>query len=163
MLDWYRSEIYGEAEWMGRRSAAWRLFLCTVYALVSAGFIVALLHGLWGCLLPGMAVILLSLWRVDRLHDPVVILCPKALLVAAPWKRIGSWRDYAARSAYFVVAYESIAGIASRWDALYIGTEEIGGLVEVPAPLLWLARKDQAELCRRIEEKKRSTVPWEQA
>lgn len=154
MLDRYDKNVYGVPEWAGRRAKAWTAAVSVLYALLAAALIVWGVNGRWMRLFPACAAVLFFLWRIHRLHEPVVLVCRDALLVLAPGAGGEGWRGWL-RPVYYVIDYDDVAGFSPRWQEIYVGTETEGGLARVPASLSHLTPAARETLCRRIEEKQR--------
>ena len=71
-------------------------------------------------------VVALSLWRINRVHNPVALICEKKLLVAVPWSFINSDYHISFRAFYMPVEYNEVAGVSHNWSQLYIGVRITG-------------------------------------
>lgn len=82
--------------WTCYRSKAYIFLLSLVYVIASAAAIIFAIthnlnHGIIFYVLAAL-VVLISLWRINRVHYPVALICEKKLLVAIPWSFLNS--DY---------------------------------------------------------------------
>ncbi len=156
MTDFYRREIYGQAEWKCGRARLWVIVNSLLYSFLAACILIAALHEGWLFLAPAALAVGFFLWRIHRIHSPVVLVCRDQLLVLAPgfWKREEGWTAALFRPVYYVIDYQVISGFSDRWNEIYLGDREWGGLVSLRVPLFFLSRQDKARLCQWIEEKK---------
>lgn len=161
MLDIFREEIYGKAEWECGRAKPWIVTTCVMYALMAAAIIVSVLNGTPLFALPGAAMVCFIIGRIYRLHCSVALVCRENLLILAAGKfsRGRGLRSWLLDPVYFVAEYREITGFSERWNEMYIGAERPGGLMSVPVPLAFVSRRDKDRLCRLIEEKQRGV--WE--
>lgn len=86
MLDIFREEIYGKAEWECGRAKPWIVTTCVMYALMAAAIIVSVLNGTPLFALPGAAMVCFIIWRIYRLHCSVALVCREKLLILAAGK-----------------------------------------------------------------------------
>lgn len=154
MIDYYRKEAYGRIEWQAVRSMLWVVTTSVLYALLAAMVIVYVWH-MPAYLFPGLLAVCFFIWRIHRLHSPVVLACESELLILASggFMKKGNWAERIFRPAYLVVSYTEIAGFSPRWNAIYLGTPTEGGLTTAAVPLAFLSRRDKAHLTQLIEEK----------
>lgn len=154
MIDYYRKEAYGRIEWQAVRSMLWVVTTSVLYALLAAMVIVYVWH-MPAYLFPGLLAVCFFIWRIHRLHSPVVLACESELLILASggFMKKGNWAERIFRPAYLVVSYTEIAGFSHRWNAIYLGTPTEGSLTTAAVPLAFLSRRDKAHLTQLIEEK----------
>ena len=124
-LDTYKENLYGKILWECYRSKLYIIFLSLVYVLVSAAAVIFAIshntnHGLIFYFIAAL-VVALSLWRINRVHNPVALICEKKLLVAVPWSFINSDYHISFRAFYMPVEYNEVAGVSHNWSQLYIG------------------------------------------
>lgn len=158
MIDYYRKDAYGRVEWQAVRSMIWVVTTSVLYALLAAMVIVYVWH-VPAYLFPGLLAVCFFIWRIHRLHSPVVLACETELLILASggFMKKGSWIDRIFRPVYLVVSYTEIAGFSHRWNAVYLGTRTEGGLTSAAVPLAFLSKRDKAHLTQLIEEKQRQS------
>ena len=90
MLDIFREEIYGKAEWECGRAKPWIVTTCVMYALMAAAIIVSVLNGTPLFALPGAAMVCFIIWRIYRLHCSVAgiaFLAPRSGLLCGGVQR----------------------------------------------------------------------------
>lgn len=152
MLVRFDPAVFGAPEWAGFRARRWVVPLCVLYALFAALMVSVVLQGQWEWVAPAVGTVLFSLWRIHRLHEPVVLVCrDRLLLLSRGWAgvRAGLWRPGAL---YWAVDYETIWGFSRGWREVWLGQGD-GALVKVPVGLSQLSANDRERLSRRIEEK----------
>lgn len=76
-LDTYKENLYGKILWECYRSKLYIIFLSLVYVLVSAAAVIFAIshntnHGLIFYFIAAL-VVALSLWRINRVHNPVAL------------------------------------------------------------------------------------------
>ena len=156
-MDTYKEELYGKILWECYRSKVYIVFLSLVYVALSAGAVIFatindLNHGIIFYLI-ALLVILLSLWRINRVHCPVALICEKKLLVAVPWSFINSDYYISFHSYYMPVEYKDVAGVSNGWNRLYIGARVTGGLMALPVQLSYVSLGDKADFQSWVERK----------
>lgn len=157
MFDTYKESAYGKAEWQCTRSKLWVIVTSLLYALLAAMTIIYAMNGeaaYWGL---SAALVIFCVWRIHRIHMPVVVLCPAHLLVLSPGKRgkDGSWLDFIFKPVYLVVEYKAVAGFSRRWNEIYLGSAAEGGMSRMAVPLAFVSRKNKAKIVEIIERKQR--------
>lgn len=103
-------------------------------------------------------VVALSLWRINRVHNPVALICEKKLLVAVPWSFINSDYHISFRAFYMPVEYNEVAGVSHNWSQLYIGARITGGLVALPVQLSYVSLGDKADFQNWVERKQEEVM-----
>lgn len=157
MFDSYREEIYGKAEGQYTRARAWVVTTSVLYASMAAMTIIYAMNSAAAYWMPSAMLVLFCIWRIHRIHMPVAVLCRDYFLVLAPGKKRdgGGWTDFLFQSVYLVVPYRTIAGFSSRWNEMYLGKAEAGGMTRVSVPLAFMARRDKDRVYAFIEKKQR--------
>lgn len=103
-------------------------------------------------------VVACSLWRINRVHNPVALICEKKLLVAMPWSFINSDYHISFRAFYMPVEYNEVAGVSHNWSQLYIGARITGGLVALPVQLSYVSVGDKADFQSWVERKQEELI-----
>lgn len=153
-MDTFKEEVYGKVLWECYRSKAYIIILSLVYvALSTAAIVWAMEEGMPFWLLAVLAVVF-SLWRINRVHHPVALICEKRLLVAVPWSFFTFDYYVTLRALYMPVDYNEVAGVSGRWDRLYIGAPSVGGMVALPVQLAYVSLGDKAYFQDWVESKK---------
>ena len=155
-LDTYKENLYGKILWECYRSKLYIIFLSLVYVLVSAAAVIFAIshntnHGLIFYFIAAL-VVALSLWRINRVHNPVALICEKKLLVAVPWSFINSDYHISFRAFYMPVEYNEV------WSQLYIGARITGGLVALPVQLSYVSLGDKADFQNWVERKQEEVM-----
>lgn len=140
-MDTYKEELYGKILWTCYRSKAYIFLLSLVYVIASAAAIIFAIthnlnHGIIFYVLAAL-VVLISLWRINRVHYPVALICEKKLLVAIPWSFLNSDYYISLKARYMPVDYKEVAGVSDGWNRIYIGAPVVGGMV--PCRCSWLS------------------------
>lgn len=161
-LDTYKGNLYGKILWECYRSKLYIIFLSLVYVLVSAAAVIFAIshntnHGLIFYFIAAL-VVALSLWRINRVHNPVALICEKKLLVAVPWSFINSDYHISFRAFYMPVEYNEVAGVSHNWSQLYIGARITGGLVALPVQLSYVSLGDKADFQNWVERKQEEVM-----
>lgn len=152
-MDTFKEDLYGKVLWECYRSKVYIVVLSLVYVALSAAAIVwAMEEGLPYFLLAAFMV-LISLWRINRVHHPVALICEKRLLVAVPWSFFTFDYYVTFRALYMPVDYKEVAGVSSHWDRLYIGAPNVGGMVALPVQLAYVSVGDKAYFQNWVETK----------
>lgn len=139
------------------------LFFCPLfYVLISAGAVVFAIshnmnHGIIFYVIAAV-VVACSLWRINRVHNPVALICEKKLLVAMPWSFINSDYHISFRAFYMPVEYNEVAGVSHNWSQLYIGARITGGLVALPVQLSYVSVGDKADFQSWVERKQEELI-----
>lgn len=156
-MDTYKEKLYGKILWECYRSKAYIFMLSLVYVILSAGTIVfAISHDLrHGIVFYALALlmVLISLWRINRVHNPVALICEKKLLVAVPWSFLNSDYYICLKPQYMPVDYREVAGISDGWNRLYIGARIVGGMVALPVQLAYVSLGDKLYFQNWVEQK----------
>lgn len=155
MKDFYKPEIYGKAEWKCPRARCWIIANSLLYVFLSSVLLIWAFHEGWLFLPLGGLGVCFFLWRIHRIHCPVVLVCPEKLLVLAPW--CWKWEGGGAslfRPVYHVLDYQVISGFSDSWNEIYLGDRTWGGLVSLQVPLVFVSKEDKARLFQWIEKKK---------
>lgn len=127
-MDRFNEEIYGKVLWECYRSKVYIVMLSLMYVLLGAGAVIlAMDEDQFLFYVLAVAVIFFCLWRINRVHHPVALICEKKLLVAVPWSFFTFDYYITFRALYMPVSYKDVAGVSSRWNHLYIGGREEGG------------------------------------
>jgi len=154
-MDTFKEELYGKVLWECYRSKVYIVLLSLMYVAISVGAIVgAIVYGMAYWLLAAV-VVLFALWRINRVHHPVALICERRLLVAVPWSFFNFDYYITFQALYMPVEYKDVAGISSHWDRLYIGAPSVGGLVALPVQLAYVSGSDKAGLEDWLEAKRR--------
>lgn len=98
-----------------------------------------------------------SVWRINRSHTPVALVCEKKLLVSVPWSFLNSDFDFSFKSLYMPIEYSEITGVSNCWDHLYIGARVAGGIVGLPVQMSCVSRKDKKNLNSGSAKSRRKT------
>ncbi len=153
-MDTFKEEIYGKVLWECYRSKVYIVMLSLLYVAVAAGGILFAMEerGIPSYFLAAF-LIFISLWRINRVHHPVALICEKKLLVAVPWSFFTFDYYITFRALYMPVDYKEVAGISGRWDRLYIGAHEVGGMVALPVQLAYVSVGDKVDFQSWIESK----------
>ena len=156
-MDTYKEKLYGKILWECYRSKLYIIFLSLIYVLISAGAVVFAIshdmnHGIIFYVIAAV-VVACSLWRINRVHNPVALICEKKLLVAMPWSFINSDYHISFRAFYMPVEYNEVAGVSHNWSQLYIGARITGGLVALPVQLSYVSVGDKADFQSWVERK----------
>ena len=153
VVDTFKEELYGKVLWECYRSKVYIVILSLVYVALSAASIIwAMEEGMPYWFLAAFAV-LISLWRINRVHHPVALICEKRLLVAVPWSFFTFDYYVTLRALYMPVDYKEVAGVSSHWDRLYIGAPSVGGMVALPVQLAYVSVGDKAYFQNWVETK----------
>lgn len=98
-------------------------------------------------------VVLISLWRINRVHYPVALICEKKLLVAIPWSFLNSDYYISLKARYMPVDYKEVAGVSDGWNRIYIGAPVVGGMVALPVQLAFVSLGDKLYFRNWVEQK----------
>ncbi len=144
-MDTFKEELYGKVLWECYRSKVYIVLLSLVYVAISAAAIIwAMENGMPYYFLAAFCV-LVSIWRINRVHHPVALVCEKRLLVAVPWSFFTFDYYITLKALYMPVDYKEVAGVSSHWDRLYIGAPAEGGMVALPVQLAYVSIGDKAD------------------
>lgn len=159
MFDSYKPALYGKVEWKCTRAQSWVVTTSLLYALLSAMTIIYAMHSPLAYAALSVLFVAFFIWRIHRIHAPVVIACDRQLLVLAPgkWDTSGGIMAFLFRPVYYVADYHGIAGFSDRWNEMFIGSREEGGLVKIHVPLAFVTRGNKERICEIIERKQRQT------
>ena len=124
-MDRFDEEIYGKVLWECYRSKVYIVMLSLMYVLLGAAAVIwAMNEDQFLFYILAVVVIFFCLWRINRVHHPVALICERKLLVAVPWSFFTFDYYITFRALYMPVAYKDVAGVSSRWNHLYIGGRE---------------------------------------
>lgn len=152
-MDTFKEEIYGKVLWECYRSKVYIIMLSLLYVAISVGAVLfAMEEGMPYYFLAAF-IILLSLWRINRVHHPVALVCERKLLVAVPWSFFTFDYYITLQALYMPVDYKEVAGVSGRWDRLYIGAHEVGGMVALPVQLAYVSLGDKVDFQSWVESK----------
>ena len=152
-MDTFKEEIYGKVLWECYRSKVYIVMLSLLYVAISvAGILFAMEEGMPYYFLSAF-VVLISLWRINRVHHPVALICEKKLLVAVPWSFFTFDYYITLRALYMPIDYKEIAGVSGQWNRLYIGAQEVGGMMALPVQLAYVSLRDKVDFQSWIESK----------
>ena len=85
-MDRFNEEIYGKVLWECYRSKVYIVTLSLMYVLLGAAAVIwAMEEDQFLFYVLAVVVIFFCLWRINRVHHPVALICEKKLLVAVPW------------------------------------------------------------------------------
>lgn len=152
MMDTYDKQVYGEIAWFASRGSRYIILMSLLY---SAAAIVLLCYAFReGYLFAGAAMLfaVFAVWRIYRIHLPVVLVTDRALLVM-PSGIGNAFFGHLLQARYAAVEYKTIAGSSQSLDSLYIGESTEGGLVNLPVALYWMSSGDKKTLLLWIEKK----------
>ena len=156
-MDTYKEKLYGKILWECYRSKIYIIFLSLIYVLLSAGAVLFAIwhdtrHGIIFYVLAAL-VVAFSLWRINRVHYPVALICE-----AMPWSFVNSDYHISLRAFYMPVEYNEVAGVSHNWSQLYIGARITGGLVALPVQLSYVSLGDKADFQSWVERKQGEIV-----
>ena len=115
-MDRFNEEIYGKVLWECYRSKVYIVTLSLMYVLLGAAAVIwAMDKDQFLFYVLAVVVIFFCLWRINRVHHPVALICEKKLLVAVPWSFFTFDYYITFRALYMPVAYKDVAGVSSRW------------------------------------------------
>lgn len=150
-MDTYRREIHGKILWKCGRSGIYVTVLSMIYAAACTILILIAFQVKW---MYGIAFSLAALYLllcIHRVHEPVVLVCEKALLIAAAGQAFALPFRYGIFQSWFIpLEYREIAGISSSWRRLYLGNRTDGGAVVLSVPLAHLSGADKEQLLEWI-------------
>lgn len=153
-MDRFNEEIYGKVLWECYRSKVYIVTLSLMYVFLGAAAVIwAMEEDQFLFYVLAVVVIFFCLWRINRVHHPVALICEKKLLVAVPWSFFTFDYYITFRALYMPVAYKDVAGVSSRWNHLYIGGREEGGLVSLPVQLAYVSRDGKYDFQNWVESK----------
>lgn len=85
-MDRFNEGIYGKVLWECYRSKVYIVMLSLMYVLLGAATVIwAMDEGEFPFYVLAVVVIFFCLWRINRVHHPVALICERKLLVAVPW------------------------------------------------------------------------------
>ncbi len=152
-MDTFKEDVYGKVLWECYRSKVYIVLLSLLYVAISVGAVLfAMEEGMPYYFLAAF-IILVALWRINRVHHPVALVCEKKLLVAVPWSFFTFDYYITLQALYMPVDYKEVAGVSGRWDRLYIGAHEVGGMVALPVQLAYVSLGDKVDFQSWIESK----------
>ena len=110
-MDRFNEEIYGKVLWECYRSKVYIVTLSLMYVLLGAAAVIwAMDKDQFLFYVLAVVVIFFCLWRINRVHHPVALICEKKLLVAVPWSFFTFDYYITFRALYMPVAYKDVAG-----------------------------------------------------
>lgn len=161
-MDTYKEKLYGKILWECYRSKLYIFFLSLMYVIFSAASIIfAIWHDLNHSIVfyaVAVLVVLFSLWRINRVHSPVALICENKLLVAVPWSFVNSDYYISIHPFYMPVEYKEVAGVSNGWNRLYIGARIAGGIVALPVQLAYVSMGDKIDFQNWVERKQEEVV-----
>ena len=111
-MDRFNEEIYGKVLWECYRSKVYIVTLSLMYVLLGAAVVIwAMDKDQFLFYVLAVVVIFFCLWRINRVHHPVALICEKKLLVAVPWSFFMFDYYITFRALYMPVAYKDVAGV----------------------------------------------------
>lgn len=145
-MDEYNEEIYGRILFSARRSRSYIITVSIMYVILCTICTLYVMMKGTLYLVPDLFLIVFSLWRIDVVHKPVVLVCEKNFLVSVPWRfqQRSIFTFY--KTYYCPLEYNEISGISEKWNSIYLGPRVEGELVEVPVLLTFLSQKDKARV-----------------
>lgn len=152
----YNKDIYGDILFSCTRSRLSILFVSLSYTFLTLSVIVyALIHNAWYSWVIAAIVSLVSLWQIDFIHRPVLLICEKGLLAAGP-HRI-QWRGLRQifNTLYYPLRYSELRGISENWNLFFINGSADGELIELPVSLSLLSLKDKKRASYWISKMKK--------
>ncbi len=153
-MDTFKEELYGKVLWECYRSKAYIIVLSLIYVSISvASIILAMEKGMPYWMIAAL-VVAFSLWRINRVHHPVALVCERRLLVAVPWSFLSFDYYLTLQALYMPVDYKEVAGVSSHWDRLYIGAPIVGGMVALPVQLSYVSVNDKSSFQDWVETKR---------
>lgn len=145
-MDTYHREIHGEILWKCGCSGTYTVILSVLYAAVCTVMILISFQMEWVYGIPAGAAAFYFLWRIHRLHEPVVLVCEKALLISASDFCDSLIKGCLFRSYFISLEYKEIVGISSSWRKIYLGSRTYGGAAVLFVPLSHLSPSDKEKL-----------------
>ncbi len=145
-MDIYHREIHGEILWKCGRSGIYVTVLSMVYAAACTILILIAFYAEWMYGIVSSLAALYLLLCIHRVHEPVVLVCEKALLIAAAGSSVLLFRCGVFQPWFTPLEYREIAGISSSWRRLYLGNRTDGGAVVLSVPLAHLSDSDKEQL-----------------
>ena len=111
-MDSFNEEIYGKVLWECYRSKVYIVTLSLMYVLLGAAAVIwAMNEDQFLFYVLAVVVIFFCLWRINRVHHPVALICERKLLVAVPWSFFTFDYYITFRALYMPVAYKDVAGV----------------------------------------------------
>lgn len=113
-MDSFNEEIYGKVLWECYRSKVYIVTLSLMYVLLGAAAVIwAMNENQFLFYVLAVVVIFFCLWRINRVHHPVALICERKLLVAVPWSFFTFDYYITFRALYMPVAYKDVAGVST--------------------------------------------------
>ena len=102
-MDTFKEELYGKVLWECYRSKAYIIVLSLIYVSISvASIILAMEKGMPYWMIAAL-VVAFSLWRINRVHHPVALVCERRLLGAVPWSFVSFYYYLTLQALYMPV------------------------------------------------------------
>ncbi|MDY6084698.1 MAG: hypothetical protein SPI25_05570 [Dialister sp.] len=152
MMDIYSKEVYGDIAWSASRASGYVILLSLIYSVASAALLCYAFREGYLCMAAALLFAIFAIWRIYRIHLPIVLVTDAALLVM-PSRPGDGFFKHPLQARYVGVEYKIIAGTSRSMDCLYIGERSEGGLVNLPVALSWLSSKNKKALLSWIEKK----------
>ncbi len=152
VLTHYDEAVFGKILWQAARSKWWIVPTSLLYALLSAVLILYAMAQAWWFYIPVAIVVSFFLWRIYEVHQPVVLVTEKMLLVTNGY----TWEKgagYFPKREYLAVSYKEIVGFSHRFTEMTVGEPTYGGLAQISVPFAFLSPSDKQKLVSYIEEK----------
>lgn len=147
----YREELYGAKDLVIYRCRAAVVTVSLIYAAVAAcSLIYAMQKGELSTYAAAGMMLIFCLWRINKMHRPICLMCRKAMLLYVPQGNI-----LKGPALYIPVEYRSIVGFSDNWRELYIGTASPGNMVSMPVALALVSAEDKGRIKKYIEDRQR--------
>ena len=157
-MDFYKSEIYGNILYTACRAKSLVVSVSLLYSLFGVAAILYFKDKGYVGILAGVIIVMFSLWRINVMHQPVMLVTEKALLVAVPFWEIPLERgtvSYWIHQCYLPVAYKKIIGFSDDWKIIYIGTQQEGGMAQLSIDGMYIPLSDKKKITEYIEKKQK--------
>ena len=84
-MDFYKQEIYGNILYTACRTRSLVVSVSLLYSLFGVAAILYFADKGYAGIIAGVIILGFSLWRINAVHQPVMLVTEKALLVAVPF------------------------------------------------------------------------------
>ena len=153
-MDSFNEEIYGKVLWECYRSKVYIVTLSLMYVLLGAAAVIwAMNEDQFLFYVLAVVVIFFCLWRINA----CITRSRSFAKGSCSWQFPGPFSSFdyyiTFRALYMPVAYKDVAGVSSRWNHLYIGGREEGGLVSLPVQLAYVSRDGKYDFQNWVESK----------
>ena len=159
-MDFYKQEIYGNILYTACRTRSLVVSVSLLYSLFGVAAILYFADKGYAGIIAGVIILAFSLWRINAVHQPVMLVMEKALLVAVPFWEIplekGAWA-YWIHPSYLPVSYKKIIGFSDDWKILYIGTQQEGGMAQISIEGMYIPVSDKKKIIAYIERKQKNS------